>query len=131
MVTKSSDPILTQMFGSNAVAASASVTSRKPGTYPPIRRAPPAAVTFRKERLLTVFIIWFSFTPRPRGESRGEYVDMFHSGRCSRTWLRQYLHPSVSVSSQAMQPPTSIAPIDNIHTEVPVRRPTPLGEDDL
>src|SRR2546425_3847531 len=53
----SSAPIFTQMLGSNAFAASAVPLSRNPGTYPPIRKAPPAAVTVKKVRLVRVFVM--------------------------------------------------------------------------
>src|SRR5206468_4504246 len=57
MVTVSSVPILTQTFGSKAPAASAVLVSGKPGTYPPTSSAPPAALTFKKVRLVSVFVI--------------------------------------------------------------------------
>src|SRR5437867_10554003 len=57
MVTVSSAPILTQTFGSKTPAASAVLVSRKPGTYPPTSSAPPAALTFKKVRLVSVFVI--------------------------------------------------------------------------
>src|SRR5207247_2422324 len=44
MVTVSSAPILTQMFGSNELAASATPESRNPGRYPPTISAPPATL---------------------------------------------------------------------------------------
>src|SRR5437879_4270853 len=57
MVTVSSAPIRTQTFGSKTPAASALLVSPKPGRYPPTSSAPPAALTFKKVRLVSVFVI--------------------------------------------------------------------------
>src|SRR5437762_409022 len=64
IVTVSSALILTQTFGSNAPAASAVPLSRKPGRYPPTSSAPPVALTFKKMRLLRVFVICASYSCR-------------------------------------------------------------------
>src|SRR5438046_1267686 len=70
MVTVSSAPIRTQTFGSKTPAASALLVSPKPGRYPPTSSAPPAALTFKKVRLVSVFVIchlnlWLQFMAAP------------------------------------------------------------------
>src|SRR5205823_11059878 len=98
-------------------------------TYPPIRKAPPAADIFKNERLVNVLLI-MPPTRLPRDESRGESVDKFHSGRCCRPWRHRYRHPWVSVSLRAERQRTSIARTGNNRTAAPARRSMPPAADD-
>src|SRR2546425_601620 len=129
IVTVSSTPILTHTFGSSTPAASAVPVSRKPGRYPPTSNAPPVALTFKKVRLVKIFVICRSLTRRPRDGWRGGYADMFRIGRCFPTWQYQCPRRLVSVFSRAVPPPTSIVPIGSSRTEAPAPRPTPLAAD--
>src|SRR5437762_572551 len=127
MVTVSSAPILTQTFGSKAPAASAVLVSRKPGTYPPTSSAPPAALTFKKVRLVSVFVICHLPIHQPRDEWRGGCVDMFRTGRYSPTSQHRCPRRWASVSWRAGRRPTSIVPIGNSRTEALARQSRQLA----
>src|SRR5215468_10795554 len=92
--------------------------------------APPAALTLKKVRLLSVFDIRRLLKRRPRDESRGGCVDMYRIGRCCPTWQRQCPRRWVSVSLQEARQRTSVVPIDSSRTEEPARQSRPPAKDD-
>src|SRR5262249_24682218 len=104
--------------------------SRKPGTYPPMNSAPPVALTFKKVRILRVFVVIRHLVKRrPRDEWRGGCVDMFRIGRCCPTWRGRFLHLFVLVFSRATPRRTSTVQTDSSRIAGPAPRSRPLAAD--